>query len=168
MSEDFRPKALNQGWQILIEGYSDIAEGYLHFSRFNQTSAVIAWYPQNIEDHELISSKNALFDKELWSRQTESSKNLGDGLNVRLLEIVSLSGQKRFVLYWYQLDGAAYASNFKAKIYQAFDVMVAGKGSGALVALSLPFVELNRDETKQRLLEEAKLFAPKVVNALPF
>lgn len=168
ISNSFRIKPLNQGWQVLVNGYSDFAEGYLQFERFNQTSAVVAWYPQNAEGKELISSSNALFDKESWSRQTEYAHVLGEDFNVGLLEIVSALGQKRLVLYWYQLDGAAYASRFKAKIYQAFDVMVSGNGGGALIALSLPFVDANKEEVKQRLMVEANLFAPEVISVLPF
>tara|TARA_R110002072_G_scaffold302924_1_gene489833 strand:- start:2759 stop:4276 length:1518 start_codon:yes stop_codon:yes gene_type:complete len=168
ISHDFRVKPLSKGWRVLINGYSDLKEGYLQFTRFNQTNAVIAWYPQNTEGKELISSSNALFDKEYWSRQSESTYILGDQFDANLLEIVSVSGQKRFVLSWYQLDGVAYASRFKTKIYQAFDVMLARNGGGALIALSLPFVDANRDELRQRLFDEAKAFAPNVVSALPF
>ncbi len=168
LSHELRVKPLSKGWNVIVSGYSDLVEGYLQFSRFNQTSVVIAWYPQNAEGKELISSSNALFDKLHWSRQSESAYHLAEGFDVSLLEIVSASGQRRFVLYWYQLDGVAYASRFKAKIYQAFDVMFAGSGGGALIALSLPFIDSNKEETKQRLLSEAKIFAPSVKSALPF
>ena len=168
ISDSFRSKPLNQGWRVLVNGYSDLLEGYLKLSRLNQTNAIIAWYPQNTEGKELISSGNALFDKEYWSRQLETTHFFGDDFNVGLLEIVSVSGQRRLVLYWYQLNGVAYASRFKAKLYQAVDVMSSGSGGGALIALSLPFVDSNREEVKQRLIAEAKAFAPDLLKALPF
>ncbi len=168
LNNDFRAKPLKHGWQVVVEGYADYLEGYLRYERFNQTSAVVAWYPMNIQNQELISSSNALFDKDSWSRQSERAYNLDDSLSAKLLEIVSVSGQKRFVLYWYQLDGRAYASRFKAKMYQAFDVMVAGNGGGALVALSLPFVDSNKADIQERLFKEAQLFAPSVADALVF
>lgn len=168
MSADFRAKPLTHSWHILMKGYSDFVEGTLQFERFNQTSAVVAWYPQNIEGKELVASHNALFDKERWSRQSEVKHLINETFRLGLLEIVSVSGQKRFVAYWYQLETEAYASRSKTKIYQALDVMSAGQGGGALIALSLPFMEANREAIKQRLFEEAERFSPIVMNALPF
>lgn len=161
-------KGMTGRWGVIANGYSDFYSGDLAQSEFEKTKLVLVWYPQNKEGKELISSQNALYDKDSWSIVSELLVPIDEDLKVSLLEIVSDTGQSRFVLYWYQFEDKVLVNKFASKIYQSIDVMFSGDGAGALVALSLPFKGHQREDVKARLISEAGSVASKVRQALPF
>jgi EpsI family protein len=161
-------KPLTGRWNVIFNGYTDFYTGTLIQQEAEKPEIVLVWYPQNKEGKELISSQNALYDKGVWSSVSEVTTSLGGDLRVSLLEIVSNTGQNRFILSWYQLKDKAVASKSAGKIYQAFDVMFSGNGAGALVAFSLPFKNSEKENVKAKLLSDAKTVADKIYYVLPF
>lgn len=158
-------------WAPVIKGASDHYQAYLSGHYSSRVALFVAWYPQIRDEHELISSANAYYDKEHWSPVGSSQYALGDagsGSYANLIEIVSARGEKRWLVYWYQLDKMALASSIKTKLHQALDVMLGGEGGGALVIISSSFIDTNREEVKKRLLGLANEHAGKLRSALPF
>lgn len=164
-------RPLNGSWTPIVKGESDFYQAYFSGFYAGRVSLLLAWYPQNQEDHELISSGNALYDKEHWSLVGSSQISLSSSdvdSRAVLMEIVSARGEKRWLVYWYQMESLALASQIKTKLYQALDVMLGGKGAGALVILSSAFIDTNREEVKKRLLALADEHAGLIQSALPF
>ena len=158
-------------WSPILEGASDYYQSRFNGLSSSRTALQVAWYPENREGHELIASGNAFYDKEFWSVVRTSSLSLKTNTQpfpASLIEITSSGGEKRWVLYWYQLESRALASAIRTKLLQALDVMFTGDGAGAVVILSSAFIDANKDEVKERLVELANQHAAQIHSAMPF
>jgi len=160
-------------WSPIFRGETDLYHGTLvtQEASVDGTDLVLAWYAENREDVELVSSLNALYDKESWSVLGSSALTIdfGDAKSaVQLLRIVSTLGEQRMVLYWYQLPDKIERSRIKAKLYQTLDVLLGGKGAGALVAVSSAYTGSNEQEVRERLLATAVKHRVLIFKAIPF
>lgn len=158
-------------WSPILEGASDYYQSSFKGVYSNRTSLVIAWYPENREGHELIASGNAFYDKEYWSVVGQTSLSLKTGIQsfpVSLTEITSARGEKRWIVYWYQLEERALSSSVRTKLFQAMDVMLSGDGAGSVVILSSAFIDANKEDVKARLIELASQHAAQIHSAMPF
>jgi len=164
-------------WSPIIEGETDLFRGTLKqdtqsdLADFKHVELVVAWYPENREGSEMVSSSNALYDKEAWSKIgseaiTISVKGIREEAN--LLNLVSLSGAQRYVLFWYQLPDRVLRSSVKAKLHQSVDVLFGGEGAGALVILSSTYDKDDEEKVRATLLREAGKNSLALSGAIPF
>ena len=165
-----------QTWRVVVSGESDLyigrAKNTDQISLSNASvDLVLAWYSENRNGAELVSSSNALYDKELWSKVGSETIYLEiDGIagGAQLLKIVSLSGVERLVLYWYQLPDELLSSQIKTKLFQSVDVLFGGSGSGALIAISSAYDKRNEQAVREELLKIAQQSGANIYKALPF
>jgi exosortase A len=164
-------QSLSSSWSPKLTGAGDYYSSILIESNADSVAMVVGWYPENSEGKELISSSNQLFDKERWSPVSNSVHKVSStdkDFYASVLEIVSARGEHRLVLSWYQFEGKTYSSKLKAKLYQAFDIMVSGDGAGAIVVLSADFSRADRGDKLHQLLDLAGKNAEKLRSAMPF
>jgi exosortase A len=172
-----RQHVVRSSWSPIIKGESDLYRGFLEavqeqeLSELANVDVVLAWYPENRDGAELVSSSNALFDKESWSKMGEESVNVsiqGETQTLSLLKIMSHRGVQRLVLYWYQLPNKALNSGIKAKLYQSIDVLFGGKGAGALIALSSTYSNDSEQNVRSALTKSAEQMSSALYKALPY
>lgn len=110
----------------------------------------IAYYANKQSIGKLISWDNNLYDPKLWQQTQSELVPLG-----RLVQLRSLSGANRSVLYWYQIGDTHSLSTFKTKLYQAINFLINDHSGAYVVAVSLPGPA--NEQTTSRLENAAAL-----------
>ena len=166
----FEEKVKVRQWSPILSGQTDLYYGVQKREGLvEEVDFVLGWYAENREGAELVSSANALYDKEYWSILNSQTLTIGgNGASAQLLKIVSTFGGQRMVLYWYQLPDSTLHSRIKAKLYQTFDVLLGGKGAGALVAVSAYYDSNTEQAVRDQLLAVAKQNRALIFEAIPF
>jgi len=160
-------------WSPIFREETDLYQGVLGNQEVSQSGLdlILAWYAENREGAELVSSINALYDKESWS-MLSSSVQIVDfdkaKAEAQLLKIVSTLGEQRMVLYWYQLPDKVERSRIKAKLYQTLDVLLGGQGAGALVAVSSAYTSNSEQKVRELLVATAVKHRSLIFKAIPF
>ncbi len=162
-----------QAWQPVLKGQTDEYRGKLYSSdvRGGSIDLVLAWYAQNREGSELISSGNAFYDKEYWSQKgawQEAVEIANQQVNVKVLDVVASSGAQRLVLYVYLLSDKTFTSGIKTKLQQSMELMFGGDGAGGVLMLSAPYGASGRDELKSKLLATFSQEYQNIKGSLPF
>jgi len=158
-------------WAPIFEGEGELYRGFASQSGQENIELILGWYPENREGAELVSSFNALYDKESWSKVGETTVQLDTGARgegVNLMRIVSSSGEFRQILYWYQMSDRMLQSGIKTKLYQSMDVLLGGRGAGALIIWTSPYNKANEDDIRKSLIDVASERYATVLGALPF
>ncbi|MEE4384475.1 MAG: exosortase A [Pseudomonadales bacterium] len=106
-------------------------------------------YEQSREGAELVSSNHRLSD-EAYSRVAFEELVVPGG-RARLVELVSSRGRHLLTLSWYQIGTRKFASPGVAKLHQARELLIEGRGRGAFVAIALDG-ELEDIEARTQLL----------------
>ncbi|MCR8924105.1 EpsI family protein [Dasania sp. GY-MA-18] len=102
----------------------------------------IAWYKDNQSGAELVSNSHRIFDLDKWSviSQGYSSIVIDDqATSVNKVLITNPEGEKRIVLYWYELENTRSAHRLFVKLHQALNRMVGVTDAGAVIAYSSVF-----------------------------
>jgi exosortase D (VPLPA-CTERM-specific) len=82
--------------------------------------------------------------------------------------IVSKSGDRRLVLYWFQAHGRAVASEYSAKYYLISDSIRMNRSDGALVRLMTPMLDgESSDAAQARMMKLGSQFLPLLDNYIP-
>jgi exosortase D (VPLPA-CTERM-specific) len=82
--------------------------------------------------------------------------------------IVSKSGDRRLVLYWFQAHGRAVASEYAAKYYLISDSIRMNRSDGALVRLMTPMLDgESPDAAQARMMKLGSQFLPLLDNYIP-
>lgn len=147
-------------WEPKFKNPRYTKQAILYAPRVPQISFYYAWYDGVTEGTELISSTNRLFDIDIWSalgQQVVMIPSEEVAFPATALLITNAQGEKRIILYWYQLPGLNTSQKIKAKLYQT-SMRVLGQGpSGALVAFSAGYTALD-DGTLDALVNAARNF----------
>lgn len=173
-------ESLKSSWSPIFQGESDLFRGHVlqnsdkelsELPDLNTVDVILAWYAENRNATELVSSLNALYDKLRWSKVRSESVDVhlnGKLESARLLSIVSISDEQRFVLYWYQLPDKVLSHSIITKLFQSLDVLIGGKGAGALVMLSSSYEERNAQTVRDNLIRLAEQKSSALLQAVPF
>jgi EpsI family protein len=78
--------------------------------------------------------------------------------------VIASSGQKQFVVYWYQAHGRSVANEYMAKIYMATDAIRMNRTDGALIRVITPVAPGEEVAGAQRRAEQ---FAARLTPLLP-
>jgi len=175
--ETTEQKKMASSWSPIFQGESDLFRGSVmqdsekNMSELNDVDIVLAWYSENRNNAELVSSANAFYDKLNWSKVNSQSVSInvyGKLESARLLSIVSSSDEQRFILYWYQLPEKVMGNSITAKLFQSLDVLIGGKGAGALIMLSSSYEERDAQSVRDNLIQLAEQKGSTLLKAMPF
>jgi len=121
-----------------------------------------AYYKYQTQDAEMIRFGNGVAEQDIWARVDNSKVTIKlGGSNISVNEILLQSaGQKRLVWYWYWVDGRITASNYKAKILDAKAKILGGRLDSAVIALSVPFDDMDIDQKRAQLAKFAASLPP--------
>lgn len=109
----------------------------------------VGWYNDNQPEAELIMWSNRLYDKDRWALDSSFTLVFSEGGHqAELLAVTSLSGKKRVIIYWYQVEGFRGFNKLKVKLQQALNRLTGRFAGGALIAISY--------EVRNKSLEEIK------------
>ena len=154
--------------------YANSADSYFGYITEGDTRADINvfWYGVMADDAELVSLQNRLFDVDKWSQvgvpQVRVINSGETSYSVNILKITTSRGYKRLVAYWYELPNSRESSRVKTKLYQTADVLSGGRGSGALVAVSMTYNSSNQQEIEGTLEVTVSQYADSIKASLPF
>jgi exosortase D (VPLPA-CTERM-specific) len=82
--------------------------------------------------------------------------------------VVSNSGDRQLVLYWFQAHGRAVASEYAAKYYLISDSIRMNRSDGALVRLMTPMLDgESADAAQARMMKLGSQFLPLLDNYIP-
>lgn len=141
------------GWQPIMKGYDDVI---LAATPFDVDLAVF-WYARDDENSELITSGNRLYDINQWSLDDayhiDLSLKRNDLKRLPVLEIASVTGRQRVLLYWYSFNGRVETVPWRVKLYQSIDRLLGGNGAAALFVISTRYTMGGENEAKDRLLK---------------
>jgi EpsI family protein len=82
--------------------------------------------------------------------------------------VVSKSGERQLVLYWFQAHGRAVASEYWAKYYLVADSVRMNRSDGGLVRLMTPMLEgESADAAQSRMMKLGSKLVPVLDNYMP-
>jgi EpsI family protein len=82
--------------------------------------------------------------------------------------VISKSGDRQLVLYWFQAHGRAVASEYWAKYYLVSDSIRMNRSDGALVRLMTPMLKgESREAAQARVMKLGSQFLPLLDNYIP-
>jgi EpsI family protein len=82
--------------------------------------------------------------------------------------VVSKSGERQLVLYWFQAHGRAVASDYWAKYYLISDSIRLHRSDGAMVRLMTPMYEGETpDAAQSRIMQLGNYILPQLNNYIP-
>lgn len=82
--------------------------------------------------------------------------------------VISKSGERQLVLYWFQAHGREVASEYWAKYYLVADSIRMNRSDGALVRLMTPMLNReSRDAAQTRMMRLGSQFLPLLDNYIP-
>ncbi len=145
--------SMSTDWKPQYQGASQV----FHLRHEEQDSDAIdifaAYYKYQSQDAEMIRFGNGVVQQDIWDRiDNRKVKTKISGSRASVNEILLQSGGKRrLVWYWYWVDGRITASNYKAKILDAKAKLLGGRLDSAVIALSVPFDDLNIDQKRALL-----------------
>lgn len=116
--------------------------------------AFIGWYNDDKPGTKLITGANRLYDGSRWSIVGSQRQPLtlhGVTFDAAILTLASPGGQRRFVLYWYDVPGLRSADRIRIKLYQGLNKVRRDFRGGKLIALSGP---LNEREVLSDLIQQ--------------
>ena len=116
------------------------------------TEYFIAQYANKQQQGELISWHNQLYDKQRWQVQQRIL-----GPEHAILQLKSLSGQHRTLLYWYQVGKQRSVSEFDTKLHQACNYLSDDHSTSSVFAVSVAAAP--SEAQLQRLHQAARLLA---------
>jgi len=157
---------LSSDWRPVLSGEQDFFHG-----KIDGGDLVIAWFAENRSGSELISSANRLYDIEAWSEMGSEKIIVNtdeENWSARLLRITSSIGRQHMLLYWYQLSDKGLVSRVKTKLWQTADVLMGGKGAGALIVFAAPYSDGSYDVVLEQLVLSAERHGSRVVDAIPY
>lgn len=121
-------------WQPKYDHRLSTRSGSLKLN--NETSAFYIAYDDG-QNGKLISSVHRLYDQKQWSLVSHNSANINDKL-VTTYKIVSPTGNKLTLVRWYNIGGKHFASESKAKLYQAWLKATGTQAYGSVYILAMP------------------------------
>lgn len=114
--------------------------------------AFVGWYNDDVPGAKLLDGSNQLYDSKHWSLAGSESVSLEFAQNrieAKWLTIISPAGQRRFVIYWYEVPGLQSASKIKVKWQQGINKMMNRFRGGQLIAVS---AEYGPNQTKESIV----------------
>jgi EpsI family protein len=123
-------------WKPHFPDADEVQQGQLTVDKNIEIDFFIASYTG--QKGELISSINKFYYPSRWSLvATNSIKLLNHSEYVQLTKLVSPTGKKRWIIYWYKLGDVSYVNEVKIKLKQTFNLLFGNVDKAGLVAFSI-------------------------------
>ena len=156
-----------EGWQPAYVG-ADVQMLAGYRSNGARVSLYIAYYARQRDGAELINELNVLYAEKVWKPRRRSTRRATLGtdtaIELREIELVTGSGAKRLIWYWYRLGDRRTTSVLEAKLLQLWKTLT-GSPSAALIAVSAP-VGGSLDRTRTDLAAFLTAMGPVAVEAI--
>ncbi|MBX2857603.1 MAG: exosortase [Cellvibrionaceae bacterium] len=109
-----------------------------------------AIYHRNIQNREMVSWENRIYDPKLWSLEKEFTEHFEEKTAIKVHDLRSVSGKKRLVAFWYVLPNRFSSNRNLIKLQQALNTLLLIPNGGAVVVVSLEYTG-NVAPAKQKL-----------------
>ncbi|MGF1700972.1 exosortase A [Photobacterium makurazakiensis] len=96
------------------------------------TARYALWQPTG----ELISSRNTLFDKDIWSIQQQESVTISNNANATTLSLISQGGSSMKVVYWYCVSHYCSSDPLSIKLTKASQLLRGEEGYADIYAIA--------------------------------
>ena len=146
------PLAVDNSWQPRISG-ADITVHQAYKNDDQQVELYIAYYRQQQQNSELISSDSTLYDNKRWFyvRDHPRTVQIGDS-TVAVNESVMVSGSRRLIAWhWYWINGQVATSPLRTKLLEVWGRLIGKQQGSAMIALVTEYDELHDVGSEQRL-----------------
>jgi EpsI family protein len=150
---------------ILGEG-DFLPRSYSDGTRQAPIGLFIAYFPTQRTGSSIHSPKNCLPGAG-WEFESSQRVRIKDerGSTYNVGEyVISQSGNKNVVIYWYQAHGRSIAGEYEARAYMALDAVIRNRTDGALVRVISP---VSSDEDIASARARAEEFSSKMATRLP-
>ena len=119
----------------------------------------VGYYPKQKQGSELIFYQNRISNEDLWrtTHLHEYAVTIG-GQAVLEQGLISASGKRRLVWYWYRVAGVSTSSEYMAKLLQVYGLM-AGRPEASLVAVATD-IKGDKQDSRQQLEDFILLLQP--------
>jgi exosortase A len=153
---------MHDDWQPQFQGADALMHrAYVHNGQ--RVHLFIAYYGQQHQGDELISSQNRLYDRKHWfhvSDQRRSISLAGDSvLSVHETYLRSSSGTRRLVWHWYRVGERATTNPYVVKLLEIINRLRGVDLGSALLAVASDY-DLRADEARVILVEFLNTMAP--------
>lgn len=108
----------------------------------------IAYYTSQRQGAELVSGRNAVSDRNVWSRAASTNvavKIDGAKTSVHRVRMLKYPSGNRIAYQWYWIDGQFTSNPYVAKILQAKNLLLSGNEAVASIVISTPYDELDKN-----------------------
>ncbi|MCG7495352.1 exosortase A [Vibrio sp. Of7-15] len=129
----------NNTWEPLFQHSDSTYLGFTQLSNTYPVESYFAYYQESTDKGELINSTHRNFDIDSWSLIQKSPYiQTINGVNYQMEQsiITSITGTKRLLRYWYQVDDTVSASPINIKLHQVWLKLQGKPTSGTFIALS--------------------------------
>jgi len=112
----------------------------------------VAHFYADHKDSELINWGNRIYDIDKFSiinKQNITLENTNGDINATLLQLVTLNGVKRNLIYWYDVDNVRTSDKLTVKKTQLLNKLSGGSGGGSVVILSINDRQITVKQIKQ-------------------
>jgi exosortase A len=152
------PRAAELAW-FRDPGDARVARGGAYGEAGQGVDLLIVSYPQSTRGVEMVGSVGALIDRDRWHVAATAQADLtGAAIDLQAREVVLRSGERRRVLwYWYAVGEARTSADWRAKLLEAWDVIVRGGSDSRLVIVSAETGEPGAARTVLRRFAQAAL-----------
>lgn len=129
----------NNTWEPLFKHSDSTYIGFTQLSNTYPVESYFAYYQENASKGELINSTHRNFDIDSWSliQKSPYTQNI-NGINYQMEQsiITSITGTKRLLRHWYQVDNTISANPMNIKLHQVWLKLQGKPTSGTFIALS--------------------------------
>ena len=119
-----------------------------------------AIYHHNVQNKELVSWENRIYDQNLWSLQGEYSEQVVGAGSLKVHDLRSVNGKKRLAAYWYVLPNRISSNRNLIKLQQALNTLLLLPNGGAVVVVSLEYsgdIEPAREKLRQLIASACQI-----------
>lgn len=130
------PEPLKQiptsNWKISFQGAN---QAVLASTPASSTELFVARYFHGQQQGELISSQNALYDKEKWSVRGQTTFKSQNNIATELL-LTNIYGNSKRIVYWYCINDYCSNNQLKIKLIEAYSQLLNKDIFEQIVAMS--------------------------------
>ena len=143
-----------RNWQPYF--HNSDSQHYFYYSKgVKRIEVFIAQYFSQTQDKELVNKLNQLYDNKKWQeieREKLSFINGKQTINGTAIQLLSHTGAKKVLFYWFEHGSLTAGSGTMAKLNQLQNVLLGNGTAGTAYAFMIP-AELANEESQFQLPE---------------
>jgi exosortase A len=164
-AEGWQPVAGGASWQPQFAGADlQVRGAYANGSQRAMLFAA-AYRGAQVDGHDLLAYRNALYTKELWAPASTSARSVAGGIEVRQL-ILASGHQRRMIWYWYRVNGQTFTSKALVRGWQSLYQLRGIPLHSAVVAVATDYTVGNAAAAVETLQRFTAAIYPRVERVL--